>query len=63
LAIFANTLPLRIDSFGKSLFSRNCSAALRICPLEAYAHQEAPFDKLVEALAPSEVWRHSPLFR
>ncbi len=59
---FANTLALRLPLAHTSGFSQFLQQVREIC-LEAYAHQDLPFEKLVEELAPERNVSHSPLFQ
>ena len=62
IGFFVNTLVLRAqvqshDSFDALL------AQVRRCALDAYAHQDLPFEQLVDALQPQRQLAHSPLFQ
>jgi amino acid adenylation domain-containing protein len=62
VGFFLNQLALRADLAGNPSFSA-LLARLRTQVLDAYSHQELPFDKLVEALNPVRSLAYSPLFQ
>lgn len=57
---FLNTLALRGRLEGDPSFSELVARA-KTAALEAYAHQDVPFEKLVEVLRPERKLSHSPL--
>jgi amino acid adenylation domain-containing protein len=62
IGFFANTIVLRGQLSGELSF-RDLLHQVRVTAIEAYAHQELPFELLVEALQPERDLSHSPLFQ
>ena len=61
IGFFVNFLVLRVDSSGNPTFS-DLLLRVRETTLEAFSHQELPFEKLVEDLQPTRDASRTPLF-
>jgi amino acid adenylation domain-containing protein len=62
IGCFLNTLVLRTDTTGNPTFLQLLSR-IREVDLEAFAHQNLPFDMVVEALRPERILGATPLFQ
>ena len=62
IGFFVNTLVIRSDAGGDPAFEE-LLGRVRQATLEAYDHQQAPFEKVVERVVKDRDWSRNPLFQ
>ncbi|AFY74910.1 amino acid adenylation enzyme/thioester reductase family protein [Synechococcus sp. PCC 7502] len=62
IGFFANTLALKISIKNNPSFKELLKSVKEVC-LDAYSHQDLPYEKLVEELKPERSLSHAPVFQ
>ncbi|MBV8202140.1 MAG: AMP-binding protein, partial [Acidobacteria bacterium] len=62
IGLFINTLALRVDASGEPPFRLLLRRVRRVC-LDAYGHQDLPFERLVESLDLPRDLSHAPVYQ
>jgi len=62
IGLFANSLPLRLNFAGNPDFSSALRRVREVC-LDAFSHQDLPFEKLVDELKTARDFSRQPIFQ